>query len=162
MFKFSLISGILGNHQYQDTYGIYNSENGSYQNYDILTGKITYTWLSREYGQYAGTYTTPRQNYQYTMNYDYSSYDTYSAWKPSGSDYHSQNAGLKVNTFTASYECGDCLRGGYIYCTPADIFGSEYTGAANKPAGACCIDKDNCPEMSNAAWSCSDKYADNY
>ena len=89
------------------------------------------------------------------MNYDYSSYDSYLFWKPSTAEYNTQNQAKKIKTFTASDECGDCLRGGYIYCTPTNVFGSEYTGVANKPAGACCKDKNNCPEMAVSTNACS-------
>jgi len=60
------------------------------------------------------------------MNYDYMDFNTYRGFKPIGSEYHTQNQEKMITTFSSSYNCGDCLRGNFIYCTQSDVFGSTY------------------------------------
>ena len=62
--------------------------------------------------------------------------------------------------FVATLGCGACINGGHIYCIQGKE-GDDYTGktitqkccAAGSTATAC-------PEIANAAWTCSNTYSD--
>ena len=57
-------------------------------------------------------------------------------------------------TYNANLLCGECILGGYVYCTN----GVEgYTGKTAQP-GTCCQDSKNCTQITTKGWVCSSKY----
>ena len=71
--------------------------------------------------------------YQENLNYDYMSYDRYDLFRPFGNQYTTYNTARKIMNINDVMDCGDCLRGGYLFCTKGSVFGSSYSTMDQKP-----------------------------
>lgn len=74
-------------------------------------------------------------------NRDYISDNTYSTYIPDMKQYTEFNnfRKQKAADFNEELNCGDCLRGGWVYCTKSDGFGSIYGNPGQVyPVGKCC------------------------
>ena len=100
--------------------------------------------------------------YQKTRNPDYLTFDTYESFTKHEPQYEDYNEDKKIKSVYDVKGCGDCIRGGYIYCLKGPIFGAEYLDSDTKPTGVCCANKELCTDyLNNNEWSCSDQYTDN-
>jgi len=70
--------------------------------------------------------------------------NAYLSYTPKTEQYTKINSGQKVKSFDDQLGCGDCLRGGFIYCTQSAGMGSSYTEGA--PEGKCCRNSADCAE----------------
>ena len=69
------------------------------------------------------------QLYQKYLNNDYMTFDRYDSFKPEDPAYSIQNENKKINSIYDVSDCGDCIRGGFIYCTKMPLFGAEYSSS---------------------------------
>lgn len=98
--------------------------------------------------------------YQKSLNSDYQTFDQYIAFKPKGDVYH--NTAKQITSINNVRGCGDCIRGGYIYCHKAGIFGTNIT-ASEQFESVCCKDKDLCKNiLTDTQWKCSSEYKDEF
>jgi hypothetical protein len=99
--------------------------------------------------------------YQKTRNYDYMTFDRYDGFKPKDSAYRSQNENKKIESIFDVSDCGDCIRGGFVYCNKKSIFGTEYSNSQGKIESACCKTRALCMDKINSPdWKCSTSYSD--
>lgn len=62
--------------------------------------------------------------------------------------------------FQATLGCGACINGGFTYCVQGKE-GDDYTGKTlNQKCCAAGSTAATCPEIANAAWTCSNTYSD--
>ena len=132
---------------YDDKYGQYTQYNTYYQRKEVLA--------NLQDADYAHMYQTSR-------NPDYMTFDKYATFKKHDPEYNEYNQDKKVDTVYDVKDCGDCIRGNYIYCVKGPLFGAEFLNDDSKPTGVCCAKESLCGDyINNPEWSCSDKYTDN-
>jgi len=129
------------------------------------------------------TYTTDYRNEDLKFNYDYMNYNTYYeyqkeayfTWNSDDDGDNSDNWEKNWNTgstssdmsdssyvpvdYDKSLNCGNCLRGGWIWCQEAPVFGFTTTDPEKLPLGFCCHDTWNCPNE-KSGFECSNQYTD--
>jgi len=67
---------------------------------------------------YGYEYSTYSYFLQSQLNYDYMTYNRYDTYIPRTDTYKdTYNAAAKNPPFVSTMECGDCLRGNFVYCT---------------------------------------------
>ena len=113
---------------------------------------------THEEAEEGGTYIPPQSAVYY--NNDYMNNNAYLSYSPKTKQYTEYNNDKKVTDFSSNLDCGDCLRGDFIYCTQSFSMGSSYDDIA--PAGTCCADSASCAEQYNPQYNCSSSYFDNH
>lgn len=60
--------------------------------------------------------------------------------------------------YTQTLPCGACITGGYVYC----LIGKAFDDFSNRTLTQKCCQSatNNCPEATNATWTCSSSYPD--
>jgi len=152
------IKDVLADHQYSRVKWDSYDNNGYYQRFDSSTNVVYQEYFNGNYTD-KYSYNWVGEGYQPNLNYDYMTYDSYLRWKPSREEYTSYNEKKKQTFFKESLDCGDCLRGNFIYCSKSSIFGSSGT---SKPSGTCCKDAASCAAKSDSEYACSDEYYDDF
>ena len=100
-------------------------------------------------------------SYQENLNYDYMTYDRYDLFRPFGNQYTTYNEDRKIMNINDVMDCGDCLRGGYIFCTKGSGLGTPFETVEEKPLGLCCKNRDTCADyLNNTEFNCSTSYTD--
>ncbi len=61
-------------------------------------------------------------------------------------------------TYATTLNCGQCIMGGFVYCTTAEER-VEVAEDETAPSGYCCQDE-TCSYTSNSAYNCSSSYSD--
>lgn len=62
-------------------------------------------------------------------------------------------------TYANSLKCGQCIKGGYIFCTQgAD--GETVASGSSAATATCCQDAQNCAALSDQSYTCSTTYSD--
>ena len=114
---------------YDEKYGLYTTYSSKYKRVEVFAdlNDGNYTFL-----------------YQDELNPDYLTFDRYDNYKVHAPEYEDLNANRKVQSVYDVKDCGDCVRGGFIYCTQSDIFSKSYSSQGDKPKGVCCQDEKQC------------------
>lgn len=97
--------------------------------------------------------------YQSTINTDYMTYDTYAFYRPPDEIYNQTS----TTEFDPSLKCGECIGGGFVYCTHGSRFGQILNDNQEPEFGYCCQDAKNCSEAYESNdMVCSSNYTDPY